>query len=373
MSSFTFSRTATTTILTQSLSLLSLLKEIAENVIIKDNFSIHHLNYKPFTLPEDFVIRLQKMPEQMKHKYLSLHLRSFLYGIYYNGSMQTSLAPESEDNHLYLDLENNTMLGVDVDFYEQLNQNNLGIGYYELGWQVLRKEEEFWVVTKNHLRLYIDPKKHLLPAKVLPIMGEKVSILMPKNRVQSGFYMAVGNQGFHHVNENLTPEDLTTVRVYFNLTPEGAVKIMKTLTQQLNYLKIPFSFKVLYNPKDYDRYDSGVLYFDKIDYQAVKPILQSIYQEYQASFKPDIPLFTLRLASGLGLAEEPNQKFAKVESFGMNRCQIIANGLLEAGLQNITSSEERLKAIINQFHQLNINLEKVHLNAHSVDIYTPFC
>jgi len=36
------------------------------------------------------------------------------------------------------------------------------------------------------------------------------------------------------------------------------------------------------------------------------------------------------LAPGLALAEEPNQKFTAQESFGMNRCQIITNGFLEA-------------------------------------------
>ena len=103
---------------------------------------------------------------------------------------------------------------------------------------------------------------------------------------------------------------------------------MRNLTQQLNAISIGFRFKVLYNPGDYKRYDSGVLYFDKRDYQAVGEVLQLVYQ--QSDFKSEVPLFTMQLLPGLGLAEEPDQKFGVHESFGMNRCQIVANGLLEA-------------------------------------------
>jgi hypothetical protein len=70
-------------------------------------------------------------------------------------------------------------------------------------------------------------------------------------------------------------------------------------------------------PKDYGRHDSGVLYFDKSDYEVVREVLQVLYGENQSYFQPEVPLFTMQLAPGLGLAEEPDQKFADRESFGM--------------------------------------------------------
>jgi hypothetical protein len=158
-----------------------------------------------------------------------------------------------------------------------------------------------------------------------------------------------------------------TVRIYFNLTPQGAVAVMKQVTQQLNAASVPFSFKVLYNPADYGRYDSGVLYFDKNDYNTIQTILKTIYTANQDSFNPDIPLFTKQLAPGLSVGEEPDRKFAERESFGMNRCQIIANGLLSA-LQD--SPEGRLSAILEQFALLNLDVHRPYLNANSDDIYT---
>jgi len=101
---------------------------------------------------------------------------------------------------------------------------------------------------------------------------------------------------------------------------------------------------VLYNPSDYGRYDSGVLYFEKSNYQAFRQILQTVYTENKSYFQAEVPLFTKLLAPGLALAEEPDRKFTIQESFGMNRCQIVANGLLEARQKG----DESPKIALNQ-------------------------
>jgi hypothetical protein len=348
--------------------LLIVLEDIVNKVEIQSNFSIRHPDYKPLELPAEAIERFQKMPDQMQQKYLSLQLRSFLYGIYYNGSMRSALAPDAEGNGLPLDLENNTVLGIDVAFYQRLHGSNSGQGYFDPSWSVLREESDgSLAVTKGGLRLHIQRDKHLQPTQQAAVVGDTVAILMPKNRVQNGFYMAVSNVGFSRIEDSKSQQ--VTVRIYFNLTPDGAVAVMGILTQRLNEVAIPFCFKVLYNPKDYQRYDSGVLYFDKRDYEAVGRVLKVIYAEHQSHFKPEVPLFTMQLAPGLGLAEEPDQKFGDQESFGMNRCQIVANGLLEAWQQGDASSEGRMKAIFEQFSIVGIDLQCVYLNANSEDIY----
>ncbi|MBC1225075.1 hypothetical protein GNF10_21000 [Nostoc sp. UCD121] len=348
--------------------LMNVLAEIAHKVEIQPNFSIQHPDYKPLELPSEIIERFQKTPKEIQQKYISLQLRSFLYGIYYNGSMQSALALDGERNNLALDLENNTFLGVDLAFYERLHQNNCGEGYFDAGWSVIKEESDgILVVTKNGLRLHIQRIKHLQSSEKAALIGDLVAIKMPKNLVQNGFYMAVSNVGLNRIADlNSQP---VTVRIYFNLTPEGAVAVMNSLTKQLNAIAIPFSFKVLYNPDDYQRYDSGVLYFDQRDYPGVRKIVQQVYDEMQSHFQPEVPLFTKRLAPGLGLAEEPNQKFGSQESFGMNRCQIVTNGLLEAWYQGENSPEKRLKAIYKQFLLLSIDLQHPYLNANSTYIY----
>ncbi|QSJ19975.1 hypothetical protein JYQ62_15435 [Nostoc sp. UHCC 0702] len=353
---------------TLTVQLLEALEDIVQKVEIKSDFSIHHPDYKLLELPVEAVERFQKLPASMQQKYLSLQLRTFLYGIYYNGSMQSALALDGEGNGLALNLENNTFLGVDVGFYERLHKSNCGEGYFDSGWSVIKEEPDGSLVVSNGgLRLHIQRNKHLKSIEKAALIGDSVAIRLPKNRIQNGFYMAVGNGGFTRFQD--TKNQSLTVRIYFNLTPEGAVVVMESLTQHLNELAIPFSFKVLYNPKEYERYDSGVLYFDKSDYEVVSQVLQVIYREKKVHFHSEIPLFTMQLAPGLGLAEEPELKFVEKESFGMNRCQIVANGLLKAWYQRNDSPEGRMQTICEQFSTLKIDLQRVYLNANSEDIY----
>ncbi|MEM8780980.1 MAG: T3SS effector HopA1 family protein [Cyanobacteria bacterium P01_G01_bin.49] len=344
------------------------LEDIVNKVEIRADFSVRHPDYKPLELPIEAITRFQNMPEQMQQKYLSLQLRSFLYGIYYSGSMRKALALDSEDNNLPLDLENNTFLGVDLEFYNRIHNSNNGQGYFEPGWSILREEEDgSLVVQKGALKLHIERDLHLQPSEQNSVIGDLVAIKMPKNCVQNGFYVSVGN-----ARANLRKEVSELVRIYFNLTPDGAVEVMGSLTPQLNEQDIPFDFKVLYNPQDYQRHDSGVLYFDKSNYEVIRQILQQVYQENSAHFKADVPLFTLQLAPGLALAEEPDRKFAERESFGMNRCQIIANALLEAWHQDKTSPEEKMQCVFEHFAISGIDLNHTYLNANSKNIYSNF-
>ena len=343
------------------LRVLDSLKDIVSNVKINSNFCISHPAYQPFELPTEVVARFQRIPLELQNKYLSLQLQSFLYGIYYNGSIK--IGDDTKELSLNQNLENNTFLGVNLEFYKRLHKSNCGEGYFEPGWLILRQESDgSLAVKRGSLTLHIDRQQHLQSSEQYANVGDLVAIRMPRNLVQNGFYIAVSNVG-----ADTYPQ---TVRIYFNLSPKGAVIVMESLTQQLNKTKIPFTFKVLYDPSDYCRYDSGVLYFERSNYQTVLQVLKNIYVENQFHFRKDIPLFTKLLAPGLGIAEEPNSKFADSESFGTNRCQIIANALLEARQKGDESIEYRMTCIYKHFSLLGIDLQRPYLNANSQDIYT---
>jgi hypothetical protein len=345
------------------------LQDIANNVEIQTNFSICHPDYKPLELSTEAINHFQSLPVLLQRKYLNLQLNNFLYGIYYNGSLKAILAPESESNGAILpNIENNTLLGVDREFYDRLHQNNRSQGYFDPGWQVIRQESDgSLAVTKGELTLHISRNRHLTEKEQAAVEGNLVAIRMPKNLVQNGFYMAVGNAG--HDSRSQLKGNSVIVRVYFHLTPEGAVAVMADLMQQLNEIEIPFSFKVLYNPTDYQRYDSGVLYFDRDYYPLVRQVLEKVYLNNQQYFQPQVPLFTKQIAPGLAVAEEPKYKFTAQESFGTNRCQIITNGLLESWEYGETAADFRLGLIMQNFSLLGIDLKCPFLNAGSKDIY----
>jgi hypothetical protein len=176
---------------------LESLEDIASNLQIQSNFCIAHPAYKPLELPAEIVSRFERIPAELQNKYLSLQLQSFLYGIYYNGSLKTALAPDADSNNLKLNqnLENNTVLGIDQGFYDRLHESNSGEGYFDLDWQVLRQESDgSFAVTKGGLTLHIDREQHLRKEQSVEV-GGLVAIRMPRNLVQNGFYMAVSNVG----------------------------------------------------------------------------------------------------------------------------------------------------------------------------------
>lgn len=352
--------------------LLNSLQDIISKVQLQSNFCVSHPNYKSLELPSEVVARLERLPNSFQNKYLSWQLRNFIYGIYYSGSLQSALAPEANlvNQPLPQSLENNTFLGIDVEFYEQLYESNCGEGYFDPEWYVLRQENDgSLAVTKGELTLHIDQKRHLQLIDQFPKIGSSVAIWTPRNRIQNGFYVAVGNAGTES-SHNLSSCS-ETVRIYFNLKPEGAVMIMGAITRLFNETKLPFTFKILYNPCDYGRYDSAVLYFKKNNYEVVRQALQTVYKENQFYFQPQVPLFTKFLAPGLALAEEPDFKFTAQESFGMNRCYIVANGLLEIWQKGNDSLESKMITILDRFTCVGIDWQRPYLNANSKDIYTP--
>ena len=352
--------------------ILNTLEDIVNKVQIQSYFSISHPEYKPLELPIEVVRRFKKIPLNIQSQYLNKQLENFIYGIYYNASLRKPLALDANSTNplLHQNLENNIYWGIYPEFVLKLHENNVGKGYLSQGWDVVKQENDGTLaVKKDGLTLHIKPDCCLQPGKQEATVGEVVAIRLPRNLVQNGFYMAVSNLG--SPNSNNSMNDSKIVRIYCNFSPEGAVTLMKGMTQQLNEIKIPFVFKALHNPADYGRYDSGVLYFKKNHYQLVWRAIQKIYTENREYFYREIPLFTKFLAPGLGLAEQPDFKFSPQESFGTNRCQMIALGLLEAWQKKDVSPKSRMASILKYFAMFRVNLQRPYLNSDSEDIYSP--
>jgi HopA1 effector protein family len=351
------------------------LADIANNLEIKDGLTILHPHYRSIDLPLELKTRLKCLSPELQEKYLSGQLRDFLYAVYYNGSWKSNLAvidpsPEQLTQPRNLpDWENNTFLGMDAQFYDQIDRANCGGGFYDPGWQIISEEDDgILKISKYELSLYIDRAYYLQPSEHHALVGSIVSVKMPHNLIQNGFYIAVSNAG--GLDRSLAVVDSSIVRVYFNITADGAIALMSAMTTGLNLAKVPFHFKVLYNPTDYNRYDPGVLYIQRGHYPTVHLLLQNIYPQYQQYFRSQIPLFTKQIAPGLAIAEEPDRKFGESESFGLNRCQIVANALIEVSKQNCANPQAKLTAIFSGFQKMGISLEYPFLNANSVDIYS---
>src|SRR5213079_2933834 len=109
---------------------------------------------------------------------------------------------------------------------------------------------------------------------------------------------------------------------FWHLLPGSAVAYIANATSTLNALGIPFRTKVLSDPGAYVRADAGVLYVEHRYCAPAAEAVASIHGALESRLRPDPPMFTRRLAPGLGLAEDPQNGM----SFGQSRCRLVVQG-----------------------------------------------
>jgi hypothetical protein len=159
-------------------------------------------------------------------------------------------------------------------------------------------------------------------------------------------------------------DDATLVRFYFHVTADSVVPLIGELTTPLNRYQVPFRMKALNDPLLYGRTDAMVLYVARRHYGITAWIVGNLPRSVTASLLESTPLFTDVLQPGVGIAEDPTGG----ESFGMHRCRLVAEGLVEAWQRGEKSVEGRLRAIAMRFERDELKLDRPHLNAGSTEL-----
>ncbi len=256
-------------------------------------------------------------------------------------------------------------------FLWALSQANRGAGSREPGWTVAAHEDGRVVVEREGLRLWVRPEelhrdggeRTPQPDAVQP--GTQVGVRMPKElrRLSPGFYMALGDAEF--------PSDASAaagiVRCYWSLRSEGAAALVEQLTGALNEAGLAFRLKVIADPEGYRRCDAGVLYTLAPQFELLAPIVADVHRQVESWLRPASPALTKPLAPGLALAEDPG---AGAESFGMNRCRVLAEGIVDAAERGAGSVAERLEVVAAHLGRAGVSLEQPYLRPGSVDRYS---
>ncbi len=275
-------------------------------------------------------------------------------------------------------------------FVWALSQANRGSGSREPGWTVAAHEDGRVVVERDGLRLWVRPQELHRdggeraphpeavqpraegapgdcgecappPAAVQP--GAQVGVRMPKElrRLSPGFYMALGDAEL--------PSDASSagiVRCYWSLRSEGAAALVERLTGALNEAGVAFRLKVIADPEGYRRCDAGVLYTLAPQFERLAPIVADAHRRIEPWLRPVSPALTKPLAPGLALAEDPG---ADAESFGTNRCRLLAEGIVNAAERGAGSVAERMEVVAAHFARAQVSLERPYLRPGSVDRY----
>lgn len=248
------------------------------------------------------------------------------------------------------------------NFIMDLSRSNTGTGTWEEGWSLLGTDAKNGkaVVEKENLKFWIDHKK-VMPVKSAEGMACLVHVDKERRFLNPYFYYAFGNTPKHEVKNHCGQ----LLRLYWNLTPKGAVRYMNRLTGLLNANGIVFTTKVLSDPDRYQRVDSGVLYIDKSQLEEVLPLLKTVYDSVKADIRPSVPKFTRQLLPGLGFAEDPQNGL----SFGISRAAIIAEALYNGFLNGKNSPSQREEILCDAFEQQGISAENPYATLKNYDDY----
>ena len=323
----------------------------AVHVVSPDNF-IHcgrsmSLNN---TDAEDYASSKRTVP-------LEVQLSEFIYQKYYANLPIGKLGGDPKDPP--------TLFDSDQEFISNLVEANQGAGFLEPHWTISGSlGKGVYTVLKRDVTLEVTEGRELVPSRLPVEIGDQVAVKFPKHSwyPNSGFYFMFSNEYLH-----TDPE--SRVRIYTNVDLDEGIHLVRLVTTELNEDQLPFEFKIVMHPRDFVRYDTAVLYIDRKNYSTARSAMLKVWNQCRRGISPEIPFMTKLLRPGLSVAEEPFPNKHRNESFGSNRCRLIARGLITAYERGAEHDIDRKDLIFDAFHQEGLDISRPYLNPGSADIY----
>jgi hypothetical protein len=239
-------------------------------------------------------------------------------------------------------------------FVTELSSANSGTGSWEPGWIVEHVDSGTQVcVSKDGLTFWVGSAEVRSSAEIL--QGVPCAVRVPKEfrNLMPGYYFAIGNG-----NENATTVGVEPhCRLYWHLTANAARSFISLVTTTFNRERIPFRAKVLTNPSDYFRADSGVLYVPKRLFSGCWDLVLRIHSQLGDGLRHSVPMFTEVVAPGVAWADDPSGGL----SFGQSRCRVLANALWAAHLGGLNVLEDIHECVTKQFSASGLDASRPHL------------
>jgi hypothetical protein len=234
-----------------------------------------------------------------------------------------------------------------------MSDANGGRGSWERGWIVERLEggEAVVATPRLHARVTVADCR-AVDGALRP--GTGVSVRLPKEllAISPGFYTVVGEA----VADSSSSAGV--VRVYWNIGRAGAPALVGAISSRLNAKHIPFRLKVANHPLRLDRCDAAVLYLPAATFPALRDTLRQVAAALTGRLRPRTPALTLELAPGVGLAEDDGAG----ESFGVRRCELLADGIVRGHEQGIREVGEQLEAVADRFADDGVSVDAPYLD-----------
>ena len=251
-------------------------------------------------------------------------------------------------------------------FVDDLSRANCGTGTWEPRWVVRAVEDDGTLMVhnkSNDLTLWAQPQQFRPLGDSIRVGGVgRLRVGKELRGMLPGYYTVLGDadQPFDDVGAGVA-----IVRFYWHLTAEGSSVWIRELTQRFNGANVPFRAKVQSDPNAYLRADAGVLYVARTDVPEVLVLLSSLHLTVSPHLRSATPMFTKRLARGLAVAEDPGDG----RSFGQHRCELVADGLVDAFERGRTAIPDLTEAVAARFAHEGLVITRPWLNAGSRQVY----
>ena len=246
-----------------------------------------------------------------------------------------------------------------TSFVAQLIAANRGQGCWEPGWQQQGVQGEHLVLRRGALTVWADPAQYQPAARLASDTAGSLRFPQHLLGISPDFYTALSDTP-------LQPADYAAlVRFYWNVDSQGALRLMAGATRLLNAEGLPFKLKVVNDPERFRRCDAAILYVRQADYAAVWGVLNRLYANVSPYLGAGTPALTKPLAPGVGFAEDPGGG----DSFGLQRCLLIAEALICAQETRCTRFPVRLQQVLDHFAMAGIALEQPFVRPGAVDTY----
>jgi len=167
---------------------------------------------------------------------------------------------------------------------------------------------------------------------------------------------------FYHVKgQYMVSQQAEFVRIYFNTNFDGALILVDGISRVFNHYKLPFLFKCLNHPDLFNRTDSAVLYLSKQHFRFGSDLLRTILPKVKPFLKQEVPLFTMMIIPGVSFSEDPGNG----QSFGMSRCNMLAEGIVNAFVKDIKGGLSQMTEILKVFGKNGITTSQIYLKPNS--------
>ncbi len=259
------------------------------------------------------------------------------------------------------DLSDNSSCGgliSESELTQLLSSANRSRNRWESGWRIERVEKTGSIVAEHDaFRRTASPGNYALTftEDLPPQPGMAATLYFARESftLQAEVYYAFGEAIPTHDDE------VRPMRIYLSAPDQVLPELYSFLTGQLNHLGIPFTLKTLLARFERDRSDSTVLYISRRLWSEAEVLVKELPDSLLTRLRPRTPLFTFKLAPGIGVAESP---FGG-ESFGMHRCRLLAESILEARRTGHEDATSRLQVLNRKFRSAGIDLAQPHLQS----------